>query len=107
MNVFTDLYDRNDLMAIFDPLVTDILRLIDDQVKSTHLKRGKDGVKVILPSPIVTFDRKSPLTSISELQGHFPGRGFGSSQFLKSKIQTQFPGVQVLQPTDTWAAVVK
>lgn len=33
--------------------------------------------------------------------------GFGSSQFLKSKIKTRFPGPEVIQPTDAWAAVVK
>ena len=52
MNVFSDLNDRNELMTIFEPLVIDILRLIDDQVKSSNLRRGKDGVRVARPSSI-------------------------------------------------------
>lgn len=50
-NVLSDLYNRNELLSIFEPLVTDILRLIDDQVKSSNLRRGKDDVNVTLPSP--------------------------------------------------------
>lgn len=50
-NVLSDLYNRNELLSIFEPLVTDILRLIDDQVKSSNLRRGKDDANVTLPSP--------------------------------------------------------
>lgn len=37
---------RNDLKNIFAPLITDILRLIDDQVKSVKIKRPDHGVTV-------------------------------------------------------------
>lgn len=37
---------RKDLEAIFAPLVTDILRLIDDQIKSIQIKRPTQGVTV-------------------------------------------------------------
>lgn len=33
--------------------------------------------------------------------------GFGSSQYLKSCIEKQYPHIQVLQPNDAWAAIVK
>jgi len=35
-----------ELKAIFAPLITDILRLIDDQVKSVQIKRPGGGVTV-------------------------------------------------------------
>ncbi len=34
------------MKKIFGPLITDITRLIDDQVKSVRLKRPKRGVTV-------------------------------------------------------------
>ena len=40
-------------------------------------------------------------------QGIFLVGGFGSSQYLKSKVEKQYQGIQVLQPTDAWAAIVK
>ncbi|KAK1835325.1 hypothetical protein QBC39DRAFT_274984 [Podospora conica] len=73
-----------DLKTIFDPLVTDILRLIDDQIRTSNQKRGKGAI-----------------------EGIFLVGGFGSSQYLKSRIEKRFPGTQVIQPTDAWAAVVK
>ncbi|KAH6842399.1 hypothetical protein B0I37DRAFT_399101 [Chaetomium sp. MPI-CAGE-AT-0009] len=73
-----------DLKAIFNPLITDILRLIDDQVKSVKMKRPTGGVT-----------------------GIFLVGGFGSSQYLKACVEREHPGIQVLQPTDAWAAIVK
>ncbi|KAH6633887.1 putative hsp70 protein [Chaetomium sp. MPI-SDFR-AT-0129] len=73
-----------DLKAIFAPLITDILRLIDDQVKSVKIKRPGGGVT-----------------------GIFLVGGFGSSQYLKACIEREHPDIQVLQPTDAWAAIVK
>ncbi len=37
---------RVDVKNIFDPLINDILRLIDEQVKSALLKRDGRGIKV-------------------------------------------------------------
>ncbi|KAK3343434.1 Hsp70 family protein-like protein [Lasiosphaeria hispida] len=73
-----------ELKDLFAPLITDILRLIQDQVNSVKIKRQNNGVT-----------------------GIFLVGGFGSSAYLKSKVGTQHPGVQVLQPTDAWAAIVK
>ncbi|KAG4272985.1 hypothetical protein FPRO04_10065 [Fusarium proliferatum] len=33
--------------------------------------------------------------------------GFGSSQYLKSRIEDENPDIQVIQPEDAWAAIVK
>ncbi|KAI2626431.1 actin-like ATPase domain-containing protein [Hypoxylon sp. NC1633] len=65
-----------DVQAIFDPLVNDVLRLIDDQVNRALIKRQGKG-------------------------------GFGSSQYLKTQIEKAVPDVQVIQPDDAWAAIVK
>ncbi|OTA60000.1 actin-like ATPase domain-containing protein [Hypoxylon sp. EC38] len=73
-----------DVQEIFDPLVNDILRLIDDQIKSALLKRQGEGLK-----------------------GIFLVGGFGSSQYLKSCIERAVPNIQVIQPDDAWAAIVK
>ncbi|OTA93248.1 hypothetical protein M434DRAFT_11786 [Hypoxylon sp. CO27-5] len=73
-----------DVQEIFDPLVNDIIRLIDEQIKSALLKRQGEGLK-----------------------GIFLVGGFGSSQYLKSCIERAVPNVQVIQPDDAWAAIVK
>ncbi|KAI1428888.1 actin-like ATPase domain-containing protein [Xylaria sp. FL1777] len=69
---------------IFDPLVTDIIRLIDEQVKNALLKRRGRKIK-----------------------GIFLVGGFGSSQYLKTCIEKEMPNIQVIQPSDAWAAIVK
>ncbi|KAI0840408.1 actin-like ATPase domain-containing protein [Hypoxylon sp. FL0890] len=73
-----------EVQAIFDPLVRDILRLIDEQVEKALLKRQREPLK-----------------------GIFLVGGFGSSQYLKSCIERAVPNVQVIQPDDAWAAIVK
>ncbi|KAI0131600.1 actin-like ATPase domain-containing protein [Hypoxylon sp. NC0597] len=73
-----------DVQEIFDPLVNDIIRLIDEQINRALLKRqGK------------------------RLKGIFLVGGFGSSQYLKSCIERAVPHIQVIQPDDAWAAIVK
>ena len=65
---------RDTLKRIFQPLITDIQRLVDDQVNLVKVKRMTDGhakakeIKVpILPS------HKSELSSnLSRPSGHFP-----------------------------------
>jgi len=47
------------------------------------------------------------LSLFSSIQGIFLVGGFGSSQYLKTKVEKQYPAIQVLQPTDAWAAIVK
>ncbi|KAI0542677.1 actin-like ATPase domain-containing protein [Xylaria digitata] len=72
------------VQGIFDPVITDIIRLIDEQVKNALLKRqGR------------------------ELKGIFLVGGFGASQYLKARIEKEIPDIQVIQPDDAWAAIVK
>ncbi|KAM0265125.1 hypothetical protein ACHAQJ_000277 [Trichoderma viride] len=73
-----------DVMAIFDPIISDILRLIDEQVQSVKRKLGGQDPKYI-----------------------FLVGGFGSSQYLRKRVQTEYSGILVLQPPDAWAAIAK
>ncbi|KAM5370925.1 hypothetical protein ACJZ2D_008238 [Fusarium nematophilum] len=72
------------VQGIFQPLIHDIVRLVDEQVKSAMLERDAKPVR-----------------------GIFLVGGFGSSQFLKSSIEKANRGIQVIQPHDAWAAIVK
>ncbi|KAH9205472.1 Hsp70 family protein-like protein [Leptodontidium sp. 2 PMI_412] len=65
----------SDIKKIFDPLITDIQRLVNEQV--------------------------SLVTAI------FLVGGFGSSEYLKSCLVQDHPTIQVIQPHDAWAAIVK
>ncbi|KAF9760866.1 hypothetical protein IL306_004075 [Fusarium sp. DS 682] len=69
---------------IFEPLITDIIRLVNDQVQGARLERPGKPVK-----------------------GIFLVGGFGASQYLKARIEKANPDIQVIQPDDAWAAIVK
>ena len=69
---------------VFAPLITDILRLINEQVNEVLIKRPGKG-----------------------LTGIFLVGGFGGSQYLKSCVEKSQPGIQILQPSDAWSAIVK
>ncbi|KAG5935632.1 hypothetical protein E4U59_005509 [Claviceps monticola] len=63
----------NVLSRIFEPLIADILAMIEHQVQ----------------------------------EGIFLVGGFGSSNYLMQRVKDHFPKIQVLQPSDAWAAIVK
>ncbi|KAG6230547.1 hypothetical protein E4U34_000365 [Claviceps purpurea] len=72
------------LSRIFEPLIADILKMIEHQVQEVRLKRPGKGVS-----------------------GIFLVGGFGSSNYLMQRVKDHFPKIQVLQPSDAWAAIVK
>ncbi|KFY82655.1 hypothetical protein V498_08516 [Pseudogymnoascus sp. VKM F-4517 (FW-2822)] len=74
----------SDVKMMFAPLITDILRLINEQVNEVKLKQPKNGIT-----------------------GIFLVGGFGGSQYLKSCVEKAQPGIQVLQPSDAWSAIAK
>ncbi|OCL10017.1 actin-like ATPase domain-containing protein [Glonium stellatum] len=74
----------DDVKDIFAPLITDILRLINEQANEVKIKRPDRGVT-----------------------GIFLVGGFGSSQYLKACVERAQPGIQVLQPSDAWSAIAK
>ncbi|KAF4961796.1 hypothetical protein FSARC_10092 [Fusarium sarcochroum] len=69
---------------IFEPLIVDILRLVNEQVQAARLEQSGKPVK-----------------------GIFLVGGFGASQYLKARMEKANPGIQVIQPDDAWAAIVK
>ncbi|EXM19166.1 hypothetical protein RAB80_011500 [Fusarium oxysporum f. sp. vasinfectum] len=72
------------VQQIFEPLVVDIIRLVNEQVQSAMLER-----------------------SGTPINGIFLVGGFGASQYLKARLEKANRGIQVIQPDDAWAAIVK
>ncbi|KAG5935630.1 hypothetical protein E4U59_005507 [Claviceps monticola] len=72
------------LSRIFEPLIAEIIEMIDYQVQEVRLKRPEKDISGIL------------------LVG-----GFGSSHYLMKRVKQHFPGIHILQPQDAWAAIVK
>ncbi|KAH0566440.1 hypothetical protein GP486_000152 [Trichoglossum hirsutum] len=73
---------------IFEPLITAIDSLVAEQVNRVRIKRmdenhpkGKDAIFLV--------------------------GGFGSSQYLKTRLEKANPDIQVIQPPDAWGAIVK
>jgi len=79
------------LGEIFEPLVTDIQRLVEEQVNLARLKQSESG------------------DSNSEIKAIFLVGGFGSSRHLKECIECSSfcSGIQVIQPEDAWSAIVR
>ncbi|KAK1237476.1 hypothetical protein MKX08_003101 [Trichoderma sp. CBMAI-0020] len=75
---------KEDLMDIFNPVIDDILNLVEQQVERVKIKMGGPGPKYI-----------------------FLVGGFGSNRYLMKRISNKFPDIEVLQPPDAWAAIAK
>ncbi|KAG6068541.1 hypothetical protein E4U32_000366 [Claviceps aff. humidiphila group G2b] len=67
----------HELSRIFEPLVADVVRMIEYQVQEVRLKRSERAISGIC------------------LVG-----GFGSSNYLMQRVKQYFPQIQVLQPED-------
>ncbi|KAL2066732.1 hypothetical protein VTL71DRAFT_2804 [Oculimacula yallundae] len=80
----------DDVKTIFDPLIRDIEKLVAEQVQLVTIKRLNDG------HPKAT-----------QIKAIFLVGGFGSSGFLRNRLQAEHPDIQVVQPPDAWAAIVK
>ncbi|KAG6050144.1 hypothetical protein E4U16_004592 [Claviceps sp. LM84 group G4] len=91
------------LRRIFEPLIADIIEMIDYQVQAVQLKRPEKGISV---SAIRQADLGNYNILICE-QGILLVGGFGSSYYLMKRVKQHFPGIQILQPQDAWAAIVK
>jgi hypothetical protein len=103
--------NREDVKAIFDPLIADIERLVEDQVQGVLLKRNHENhpkareIKVCDP---ISEVRPYPNTLEVDLkQAIFRVGGFGSTHYLKSRLQQSQPQIQIIQPKDPWSAIVK
>ncbi|KAL6900333.1 hypothetical protein GGI43DRAFT_383813 [Trichoderma evansii] len=76
--------NTEDLMDIFNPVIDDILKLVDEQVERVKIKKGGQGPKYI-----------------------FLVGGFGSNRYLMKRITNTYSNIEVLQPPDAWAAIAK
>ncbi|CZT11384.1 related to hsp70 protein [Rhynchosporium agropyri] len=76
--------------SIFDPLIADIERLVDEQVNLVLVKRLNEGHP-----------------KANEVKAIFLVGGFGSSEYLKACLETNHSHIQVIQPYGAWAAIVK
>ncbi|OAA40481.1 Hsp70 family chaperone [Beauveria brongniartii RCEF 3172] len=72
----------SDVKAIFDPVITDILRLIQHQVQSVQCK-GKDVRAIFLVG------------------------GFGGSEYLRKEVERVHVGIKVAQLDDAWDSIAK
>lgn len=74
------------LREIFEPIISEVVRLVGDQIRAANLKRPLQQVK-----------------------GIFLVGGFGSSRYLKNCLEENYKdlGIQVIQPHDAWSAIVK
>ncbi|EPE33223.1 Actin-like ATPase [Glarea lozoyensis ATCC 20868] len=79
-----------DVAKIFEPLAADIESLVDQQVKEVITKRSLD---------------KHP--NATKIKAIFMVGGFGSSVYIKNRLQDKYPDIQVIQPHDAWGAIVK
>ncbi|KAI9868850.1 MAG: hypothetical protein M1813_004701 [Trichoglossum hirsutum] len=73
----------DDLKGIYDPVVTRILILVQQQLGM---------IKNIVPG------RATPILLVG---------GFGSSKYLRKRLEERFQQCTVLQPPDAWSAVVR
>ncbi|KAH8657095.1 hypothetical protein BGZ60DRAFT_507739 [Tricladium varicosporioides] len=80
----------SDIADIFKPLVDDIILLVSEQVDKIKIKRFK-------------AQHGKP----NEVKAIFLVGGFGSSIYLKLQLEKKFPEIQVIQPANGWAAIVK
>ncbi|TVY38304.1 Heat shock 70 kDa protein 12B [Lachnellula occidentalis] len=80
----------DDVKAIFDPLIADIQRLVEEQVNLVKVKRLSES------HPKAT-----------EIKAIFLVGGFGSSEYLKSQLEQDHSTIQIIQPHGAWAAIVK
>ncbi|KAL7936393.1 hypothetical protein V8C35DRAFT_295382 [Trichoderma chlorosporum] len=78
------LMKREDTKAIFDPIIQEILSLIDGQVEGAKAKLGNKSPKYI-----------------------FLVGGFGASLYLFQRVVQRYPDIQILQPPEAWAAIAK
>ncbi|KAL8667386.1 MAG: hypothetical protein Q9202_000602 [Teloschistes flavicans] len=81
---------RDDVKRIFQPLITDIERMVEDQLNLVLVKRLSEGHP-----------------KANEIRAIFLVGGFGSSEYLKQCLETSHPKIQVIQPNDAWSAIVK
>lgn len=70
-------------------------RLSEDHAKADKVKASLD------------ISYRHAIQRLTSWQAIFLVGGFGSSEYLKMRLEMGHPGIQVIQPHDSWAAIVK
>lgn len=83
--------------------MTDIVSLIEQQINRCRIKRPDTSVTVcertlLFHAGLIWLMRTKSILLVG---------GFGSSQYLRQRVEEHFPDVQVLQPRDAWSAIVR
>ncbi|TGO63683.1 hypothetical protein BCON_0011g00230 [Botryotinia convoluta] len=80
----------DDVKVIFDPLISDIERLVSEQVNLVRVKRMQERH-----------------AKENEIKAIFLVGGFGASEYLKIRLEKIHPDIQIIQPHDAWSAIAK
>jgi hypothetical protein len=78
------------LDGIFQPILEEINKLVNEQVKEVQIKR------------LMARHPKGAIIKAIFLVG-----GFGASHNLKSLLEAQHKDIQIIQPNDSWSAIVR
>ncbi|KAI0125684.1 hypothetical protein BJ170DRAFT_684939 [Xylariales sp. AK1849] len=78
------------LFRIFDPIISEIDKLVTDQVRNVQVQRLKN-----------TDPNGASVKAI------FLVGGFGASAYLKERIIKSHPDIMIIQPKEAWSAIVK
>ncbi|KAI3061041.1 hypothetical protein CBS147353_10098 [Aspergillus niger] len=80
----------NDLYRIFEPVYSEVKRLVNEQIQAVKLRRLQD---------------QHPKGK--DIKAIFLVGGLGSNTCIKELLTTTYPDIQVIQPNDAWAAIAK
>jgi hypothetical protein len=103
--------NREDVKAIFDPLIANIERLVEEQVQGVLLKRSQENHPKAREIKVFAYISgvKSYLNTLEVdlKQAIFLVGGFGSSHYLNSRLQQSQPQIQIIRPLEPWSTIVK
>ncbi|PWW76339.1 actin-like ATPase domain-containing protein [Tuber magnatum] len=99
--------DRDEMREIFDPVVKEIVQLVQQQVKEVEKTKVNPSLEEVWIPSRGHFSRQTRQVKALVLVG-----GFGESEYLRSQLQNQIMTsdgrkLSILQPPNAWTAVVR
>ncbi|TVY82837.1 Heat shock 70 kDa protein 12A [Lachnellula suecica] len=79
----------SDIKSIFNPLIDDILGLVQNQVDEVGFKR-------------LAEEKRG-----TQVKAIFLVGGFGANRYLKNQLELAHPTISIIKPPDAWTAIVK
>jgi hypothetical protein len=80
---------------------------VDEQVNGVIKKRLQEGHSKADDIKVSAVKFQPPELKTHSVQAIFLVGGFGSSKYLKARLEAEHPGIQIIQPHDAWAAIVR